>query len=51
MSKRMVDAVINLDGLILEDGESLDDVCELIKENYSIGYEMVYEVTYEEKTD
>ena len=44
----MMDVVINIDSLFLEEGETVDDVINHIREKYKFGYEPTYEVLYEE---
>lgn len=51
MSKKIVDAVIYLDGLHLDEDEKIEDVANLIKANYELGYEIVWDVDYEEIID
>lgn len=47
----MIDLVINIDSLLLQDGESVDDMVDKIQEEYDIGYPITYEVTHEEIID
>ena len=49
MSRMMIDVVINIDSLILEDGQSVDDLIDHIREKFQLGYEPTWEVLYEEK--
>lgn len=49
MSRMMIDVVINIDSLILEDGQSVDDLIDHIREKFQFGYEPTWEVLYEEK--
>lgn len=49
MTKRMIDVVLNIDSLMLEEGQSVDDIIDCIKERFSFGYEPTYEVLYEEE--
>lgn len=51
MMKRMIDVVINLDSVILDENESLDDMIELLRTKFDIGYSPTYEVLYEEYFD
>ena len=51
MPKRIVDAVIYLDGLQLDEDESIIDVVNLIKVNFKLGYEIQWSVDYEEVVD
>ncbi len=46
---KIVDVVLNIDGLKLNDGESVDDVVKAITERFDVGYDVLYEVTYEEE--
>lgn len=51
MSKKMIDAVIWLDGLILKDGELMENITDMIEDNFCIKYPVKYEVNYEEVID
>lgn len=51
MSKKIVDLVIHMDGLMLKDGEDVDDVISHLKQRYPLPYDYIYEVTYEEIID
>lgn len=51
MSKRIVDVVFNVDGLILNDGESVEDVANFLERKLELVYKVVYSVTYEETID
>lgn len=51
MSKRLIDLVIYADGIILEDGETEEDVVEYLKDKYDSLYAFTYEVNYEEIID
>lgn len=51
MSKKIVDLVIHMDGLMLNDGESVDDVIAYLEDKYPLPYDYIYEVTYEEIID
>lgn len=44
---KIVDLQLNIDGLLLEDNESVDDFINSI--NVNSNYNIVYEVLYEEK--
>lgn len=50
MSK-IVDVVLTIDGLYLNDDESIGDVIGLIQSNFSTAYDIIYEVTYEDIVD
>lgn len=45
----MVDVVLNIDSLFLEDGQSIDDVVNCLRENFEFGYEPTWEILYEEE--
>lgn len=51
MSKRQIDLVIHINGLILEDGETEDDVVKHIEDKYPSLYPCVWRVDYEETLD
>ncbi len=51
MSKRIVDVVFNVDGLILNDGESVEDVANFLERKLGLVYKVIYSVTYEETID
>ena len=51
MSKRIVDLTIHMDGLCLEDGESVEDVIKYLKRRYKLPWDYVWEVRYEEAVD
>ena len=47
----MIDLVLNIDSLFLNDGESVDDIINHIREKWDMGYEPTWEVLYEEIVD
>ena len=48
MSKKIVDCVLTIDGLQLDDGESVDDLIAHIGKRFETSYDIVYDVSYEE---
>ena len=48
---KIIDIIINIDGLRLKDGESIDDLDKFINDHFDIAYDVMYEVTYEEIVD
>lgn len=50
----VIDAVLHLDGLMLRDGDSIEDIVEFIQTSlteagHQLGYDIKYEVKYEEE--
>ncbi len=48
---KMVDVTLILDSLILNEGETVDDVVKLINEHFTVDYDIMVDVTYEETVD
>lgn len=51
MSKRLIDLVIYADGIILEDGETVEDVVKYLEDKYPSQYPYLWRVDYEETLD
>ena len=49
--RKIIDVTLNMDSLELEEWETVEDVCKLIEKNFNIGYDINYEVSYEEIID
>ena len=47
----MIDLILTIDSLYLKDGETVEDVVKHIRDKYDVGYEPIWEVTYEEVVD
>ena len=49
--RKIIDVTLEIDSLELEEWETVEDVCKLIEKNFNIGYDINYEVSYEEIID
>ena len=47
----MVDVILNIDSLILKDGESVDDIVDFLRKRFEFGYEPTFEILYREELD
>ena len=49
--RKIVDVILTIDSLELDDNETVEDVVKLINDHFWVGYDIQYEVTYEETVD
>ena len=49
--RKIIDVILTIDCLELDDNETVEDVVKLINDHFWVGYDIQYEVTYEEAVD
>lgn len=49
--KKIIDLQLNIDGIILEDGESIEDILNEVKSKIKTSYDIQYNILYEEEIE